>query len=105
MLNARASSGVASRSATVLGWRVIGDAVEVRLEELGHFGEVVRSRERVRKRVEDAVVERDQRGKILDLHAVLALEADRVDGARADQHIDDLGVQSGVASSLKRSCG
>ncbi len=43
--------------------RVVGDAVEVRPEELGHFGQVVRILDdRVRKRLEDAVVARDNAG-------------------------------------------
>ena len=81
------------RRADVLGAadrRVVGHALEVIAEPLRDLGQVVRVLQiGVRKRRENAVIQRTERLGIRDLEAVVALEVDRVDRARRRDLIDE----------------
>ena len=63
----------------------------MRLDDRRDLGEVVRVLEqRVRERLDQHLVDGRERLRVLDRQAVLALEVDRVDGAGADEDLDDL---------------
>ena len=70
--------------------RVVGDAAGVRGERPGDLGQVVRVlEERVGEGRDDALVEGAERRGVLDLHPVLALEVDDVDGAGGGEVLAD----------------
>ena len=88
-LTTRAASGVEPMSSAVWIGASYDVAVEMAGEPLGDAGQVVRILQiRVREGRERVVVQREQGRRILDLGAVLALEVDRVDGARRGDLVD-----------------